>query len=106
MTSNIINSKQNVEVIEKYLGYLNGRCIFKLKGQKHDIMTKRILHVDVISQTLLTSETLYACETRDVLTVDELIDIYDDVIAGKNRLRFIKPNTLEKPNDIMKGKYR
>jgi len=100
-----IKSKRTIFVIERYIGFINGRALFKIKDIKHDIMTKRITHVDIISGVVLTSESIYIIEEDGIMSHNELMEIYCDICEGKNKLRFIIPERLEAPSLSMLERF-
>ena len=138
MNSIVCKSHRSVEshnrrvmIVKSYLGFINGRCIFKLSNVggyedthdshyashdqcQHDIMTNRILHVDVIGRTLSTENTLYVVDSDshngDIVTTQQLIDIYNEIIFyrefGCNNMRWIRREELEKPNETMVNRFR
>lgn len=100
---------KRVEIVEEMVGVVNGRAVVKLQGYRHDIMTKRILHVNPEIRFFLTSDTMYTVPNENVISVDKLLEIANDIKfyeqTGENEVRWMKQASLEKPNEIMKKRF-
>ena len=102
---------RNRYIVDKYLGFLHGRICVKLSGVGWEVLSKKVIAVDVLKEEIYVSAdglrykdistevNVYDC-TLSGITKEELIDIEQEVsgayaMAGLEDMNYLNSKLTE-----------